>query len=63
MTAPEPGDTYRAIRDECVAQILAHRNGSAERDLIARMVANHELVRCQVSPNLDPVQLTLGDPE
>jgi hypothetical protein len=61
MTAPEPGETYRAIRDEAVAQTIAHRNGSAERDLIARMLANHELMRCQVSPNLEPVQLNLGD--
>lgn len=55
----EPGAPYREIRDQHVADVLAHRNGSAERELIQRMLANRELVRRQVSDKLEPVQLDL----
>jgi hypothetical protein len=57
----DPGPPYREIRDQHVAAVIAHRNGSAERELISRMLAGHELRRRQVSARLDPLQLTLGD--
>jgi hypothetical protein len=49
------------LRDQLVAQVIEFRSASHERDLITRMVANHELVRRQVSDHLNPVQLLLGD--
>jgi hypothetical protein len=62
-TAPELGETYRSIRDDHVAAMLALRNGTAERALISRMMAAHELRRRQVSGNLDAVQLSLLEPQ
>jgi hypothetical protein len=44
-----------------IQDMIEFRSATHERDLIARMVANHELVRRQVSPNLEARQLTLGD--
>jgi hypothetical protein len=59
-TAPELGETYRSIRDDHVAAMIALRNGTSERALIARMMAAHELRRNQVSAALDPVQLAFN---
>jgi hypothetical protein len=53
--------TYSMLRDQLVAQVIEFRSATRERDLITRMVANHELVRRQVSDHLNPVQLLLGD--
>jgi hypothetical protein len=50
---------YITLRDQLVAQMVEFRSATHERDLIARMVANHELVRRQVSDLLDPIQLDL----
>lgn len=52
---------YAALRDQLVAEMIEFRSATHERDLIARMVANHELVRRPVSPNLEARQLTLGE--
>lgn len=59
--APHEPNVYQKVQAEQVALLLAHRNGSAECDLIERMVRNHELVRRQVSARLETVQLTFGD--
>ena len=50
---------YLTLRDQLVADMIDHRSATHERDLIARMVARHELVRRQVSDHLDPIQLDL----
>ena len=60
MTSPTPS-IYQGVQVEELALLLAHRIGSAERELISRMLAKHELVRRHVSERLEPVQLTLGD--
>lgn len=52
---------YAALRDQLVAEMIEFRSATHERDLIARMVANHELVRRQVSPNPEARQLSFGD--
>lgn len=60
-TVIELGETFKTLRDEHAARMIALRNGDSERQLVARMMAHHELRRRQVSPNLDPVQLSLGE--
>ena len=47
------------VQTEQVALLLAHRSDKTERALIARMVANHELVQRSTSPNPDAIQLDL----
>jgi hypothetical protein len=51
-----PESIFLQLRDDHVARMVALRNGSAERELLTRMVLNHELVRRQVSTRLDPIQ-------
>lgn len=37
--------TYSMLRDQLVAEMIEFRSATHERDLIERMVRNHELVR------------------
>ncbi len=60
MTTPEP-TVYQRVQAEQIALLLDHRSGKTERELIARMMASHELRRRGVSPNLDAVQLRLDE--
>lgn len=57
----EPASIYTKLRNDHVARMIALRDGSAERELIQRMVARHELARNGTSPSLEPLQLMLGD--
>jgi hypothetical protein len=50
---------YVTLRDQLVEEMIEFRSATHERDLLARMVASHELVQRQVSRNLDPIQLDL----
>ena len=58
MTEPT---IYQRVQTEQIELLLAHRSGKTERELIARMMAHHELRRRQVSDKLEPVQLRLGE--
>jgi hypothetical protein len=58
VTSPE--SIYTQLRDDHVARMIALRDGSAERELIQRMVARHEIQRNGPTESIAARQMSLA---